>query len=65
MDTEAVSTPGWAQWQNAVVAVIRTQFNGLFASVGLDDIDWPSWRWLFDEGRSPAAAVSDAFMIDL
>lgn len=58
-------TAGWIQWQGAVIEVIRQQFNGLFATIGLEDVDWPEWRWLFEQGFSPQTAVSQAFLIDL
>lgn len=61
----AEGSGGWSQWQAAVVDVIRQQFDGLFASVGLDDVDWPAWRWLFDAGCTPQAAVHEAFTLDL
>ena len=63
--TTTVASAGWYQWQGAVIEVIRQQFNGLFATIGLDDVDWPEWRWLFERGLSPQTAVSEAFLIDL
>lgn len=51
----------WNLWQCGVVRAIRDQFEELFGDVSLDDIDWDAWRTLFEEGRSPEAAVERAF----
>ena len=58
-------TESWTDWRQGVVAVIRTEFHDIFDQVGDDDIDWEAWRPLFEEGRSPKAAVDRAFLRDV
>jgi len=55
----------WAQWRDAVVAVVRADFPEVLQDVGLDDIDWEAWRPLYDRGYSPQVAVDHAFARDL
>jgi hypothetical protein len=55
----------WQQWRAGVVAVIRYDFRDVLDDVRDTDIDWDAWRPLFDEGRSPQAAVDRAFLRDL
>jgi hypothetical protein len=55
----------WARWQHGVMSVIRAEFEDLFGYVDRDDVDWNAWRPLYDEGRSPKAAVERAFTRDL
>lgn len=55
----------WQQWRSAVVAVIRYDFHDVLDDVGEGDIDWDAWRPLYNEGRSPQAAVDRAFLRDL
>ena len=55
----------WQQWCAGVVAVIRYDFRDVLHEVGEADIDWEAWRPLYDEGRSPQAAVDRAFHRDL
>lgn len=55
-----MTTATWTQWKNAVVELIRDDYNELFPQVQLDDIDWDAWHPLFAQGCSPAAAVSSA-----
>jgi hypothetical protein len=52
----------WSDWQNAVVAVIRIDFHDVLEDVHIEDIDWDAWRPLYDEGRTPKAAVDQAFV---
>jgi hypothetical protein len=33
--------------------------------IGLEDIDWPSWRVFFQQGKSPRAAIERALERDL
>lgn len=58
-------TNSWIDWRHAVVAVIRSDFRDVLDSVHESDIDWEAWRPLFEEGRSPKAAVDRAFVRDL
>jgi hypothetical protein len=55
----------WQQGRTGVVAVIRYDFRDVLNDVGEADIDWEAWRPLFDEGRTPQAAVDRAFLRDL
>jgi len=55
----------WLQWRAGVVAVIRFDFSDVLEEVADNDIDWDAWRPLYDEGRSPQAAVDRAFLRDL
>ena len=55
----------WQQWRAGVIAVIRFDFRDILDDVGEADIDWDAWRPLYDEGRTPQAAVDRAFLRDL
>lgn len=55
----------WYQWRASVVAVIRWDFRDVLDQVDDNDVDWDAWRSLFEEGRSPQAAVDRAFLRDL
>jgi hypothetical protein len=55
----------WRCWRRDVVYAIRETFCGLFDQVNEDDVDWDAWRPLYEEGRSPRAAVARAFLRDL
>jgi len=55
----------WQQWRAGVVKVIRYDFGDVLDDVGEADIDWDAWRPLYDEGRTPQAAVDRAFLRDL
>ncbi len=54
----------WTQWQQAVLSQLRTDFSELLQQIGLDDVDWESWRPLYNDGRSPQAAVNRALERD-
>jgi hypothetical protein len=55
----------WYQWRAGVVDVIRCDFRDVLDQVDDSDVDWDAWRPLFEEGRSPQAAVDRAFLRDL
>lgn len=55
----------WAQWQIEVVALLQGDFEEFLHGISLDDVDWPSWRDFYIEGRSPRAAVDRALERDL
>lgn len=63
--TTEPATESWAQWQQDVLALLRADFQEALHQISLDDIDWPSWRLFFIEGRSPRAAVDRALERDL
>jgi hypothetical protein len=55
----------WAQWQAEVVAMLSAEFEEILHRISIDDVDWPSWRDYYVEGRSPRAAVNRALERDL
>lgn len=55
----------FAQWQDEVVAVLRSDFEDLLPRISLDDVDWSTWRDFYAQGRSPRAAVNRALERDL
>lgn len=55
----------WQQWRAGVVAAIRLELREVLEDVKDADIDWDAWRPLYEEGRSPRAAVGRAFLRDL
>ncbi|MBL8272121.1 hypothetical protein [Steroidobacter sp.] len=55
----------WLHWRAGVVAVIRFDFRDVLQDVKDADIDWDAWRPLYEEGRTPQAAVDRAFLRDL
>jgi hypothetical protein len=54
----------WFDWRLGVVEIIRADFRDVLENVGEDDIDWDAWRPLFEQGRTPKAAVDSAFLRD-
>jgi hypothetical protein len=54
----------WAQWQIAVLAVLRADFAEVLQFIGMDEVDWDSWRNFYNEGRTPKAAVDRALERD-
>ena len=58
-------TESWTDWRQGVVAVMRSEFRDIFDHIDDTDIDWEAWRPLYDEGRSPQAAVDKAFLRNL
>jgi hypothetical protein len=55
----------WLQWRAGVVAEIRYDFREVLQDVNDADVDWDAWRPLYEEGRSPRAAVDRAFLRDV
>lgn len=55
----------WQQWRAGVVAEIQCDFREVLDDVKDADIDWDAWRPLYEEGRSPRAAVDRAFLRDI
>jgi hypothetical protein len=46
------------------VALLKSEFDEA-VTVSIDDIDWPSWRPFFEEGRAPRAAIERPLERDL
>lgn len=59
------SMQSWAQWQTEVVTILRHDLEEVLHHVALDDVDWPSWRSFYLQGKSPRAAVDRALERDL
>lgn len=55
----------WVQWQAEVLAELGAELEEVLHYVSMDDVDWPSWRNYYLEGRSPRAAVGRALERDL
>lgn len=55
----------WKDWQSEVVAVLRHDLEELLRDIRIEDVDWPSWRSFYLEGRSARAAVNRALERDL
>jgi hypothetical protein len=52
----------WSEWRRGVVRTIRAHFGDVLAAIREEDVDWEAWRPLYEEGRSPRAAVERAFL---
>ncbi len=52
----------WPQWQQQVLNKIRCDYAEILQQLSFDEVDWDSWRALYDQGRSPAEAVDYAFV---
>jgi hypothetical protein len=50
----------WLHWQRSVVDLLRADFASMFEFLGMDEVDWVSWRPLYEEGRSPRSAIDRA-----
>ncbi len=55
----------WTQWQREVLTLLRQDFQEVLRHISLDDIDWPSWRNFYLQGRTPRAAIDRALERDL
>jgi hypothetical protein len=67
MNTAAVGDRGvlsWAQWQYAVLMQLRADFAEVLQLIGMDEVDWDSWRNFYNEGRTPKSAVDRALERD-
>jgi hypothetical protein len=54
----------WAQWQRAVLRLLRADFTEVFQHIGFDEVDWESWRSFYNEGRTPRSAIDRALERD-
>ena len=67
MNTSAIGDLGmlsWAQWQNAALAPLRADFAEVLQFIGMEEVDWDSWRNFYIEGRTPKSAVDRALERD-
>ena len=67
MNTSAISDIGmlsWVQWQDAVLAQLRADFAEVLQFIGMEEVDWDSWRNFYIEGRTPKSAVDRALERD-
>jgi len=62
--TGDVNLLNWAQWQSAVVALLRADVSGVLSAIKFDEVDWDAWRSLYTEGRSPQSAIDRALARD-
>jgi hypothetical protein len=59
-----VNRANWAQWQRAVLALLRADVSGVLRSIESDEVDWDAWRSFYTEGRSPRSAIDRALARD-
>jgi hypothetical protein len=59
-----VEQSNWAQWQSAVLALLRADVTGVLRSLQIDEVDWDIWRNFYTEGRSPRSAIDRALARD-
>lgn len=52
----------WLQWQQQVLSKIRRDYADILQQLTFEEIDWATWRSLYDQGRSAADAVDYAFV---
>lgn len=67
MTKAVLGDPGlltWSQWQNAVLSLLRSDFAEALQFIGMDEVDWDSWRIFYVEGRTPKSAVDRALERD-
>ncbi len=67
MNTSTIGDIGllsWTQWQNAVLALLRADFAEVLQFIGMEEVDWDSWRNFYMEGRTPKSAVDRALERD-
>jgi hypothetical protein len=67
MSTSTIGDIGllsWTQWQNAVLALLRVDFAEVLQFIGMEEVDWDSWRNFYVEGRTPKSAVDRALERD-
>jgi hypothetical protein len=55
----------WVQWQSEIVTLLKNDFEGVLGYLSIEDVDWPSWLPLYEQGRSPRAAIERALERDL
>jgi hypothetical protein len=59
-----VNLTNWAQWQRAVLALLRADVSGVLRFIEIDEVDWEAWRSFYTEGRTPRSAIDRALARD-
>ncbi len=52
----------WSQWQQQVLGKIQRDYADILQHLTLDEVDWATWRELYEQGRSATDAVDYAFV---
>jgi hypothetical protein len=52
----------WPRWQQQVFAKIRQDYAEVLQHLSFDEVDWATWRELYEQGRSAEDAVDYAFV---
>ena len=65
MSQQSSQIPAWEQWQQDIVALLKSDFGGTLQVISIDDVDWPSWQGLYAQGRSARSAIERALERDL
>jgi hypothetical protein len=55
----------WTRWQSDVVTLLKRDFADVLGEISSEEIDWPSWRGYYEQGRSPRSAIERALELDL
>jgi hypothetical protein len=55
----------WILWQSEVVALLKDDFEQTLGHISIEDVDWPSWRPFYEQGRSPRSAIERALERDI
>jgi hypothetical protein len=55
----------WTEWQSEVVMLLKRDFEEVLGHISIEEIDWPSWRNYYEQGRSPRSAIERALELDL
>ena len=58
-------TLNWSQWQRDVLQVLRIELHDVLHDIHLENVDWTTWQVLYEQGRTPRAAVARALERDL
>ncbi len=62
---QSTPIPDWEQWQQDIVALLKSDFGDTLQVISIDDVDWPSWQGLYAQGRSPRSAIERALEREL
>jgi hypothetical protein len=55
----------WTEWQQEIVALLKDDFDQTLRHISIDDVDWPSWRPFYEQGRSARSAIERALERDI